>query len=497
MIEEIIFISTNPIFYRIEEQIYSIKYYCDSFNIKFSLFKSSHVKKSINQLIPNLKNTLIIVAKNQMDSSSLNINRILKRNNIKILNLNTEQLCYEKHLKLIKNSLIYCDKILDYSFINNKQIEKINIKSFVLPHLFYTKKYFNLEIKKDIDVLFLGHFTGDRIKIYQKLLNLGIKSLIVQNDCFGENKINLLCRTKIIVDINRDDYLYNPNPHRCVPAFYYGCIVLSSLPNEEENKFYQFVEKIKNENIAMRIKNILENYDFERKNLYNNLLNQIEKINQEHLNYYHHFLMNYNDLLVIMSSKNPNENLIKNIENIFKFYPECHILIVDSNSYDFSIYQKIKIIYPKVELAFIKNINFEFGAYKYGYQKYSNFNKYLCIQDYFIIKDKIDLTKVNDNTSFTYHSHHGYSIGMGCLKRISKIILNNTKVLQTYEKLHPFNFCQAQHNSFLVSNKILKLIINELPNLPKNNKDSTAYQFIFGLFFIHFKIKTLPMNNFL
>lgn len=112
-------------------------------------------------------------------------------------------------------------------------------------------------------------------------------------------------------------------------------------------------------------------------------------------------------ILIVISSKDPSTHLLTNLKNINEI--QCtdsnsyDILCVDSDSNDFRNYEKAKVMFPKVIFAFIKNKNYEYGAWKYAYETYPFYEIYYCIQDTLIIKSHINLEIVNDVTSYTYH----------------------------------------------------------------------------------------------
>ena len=107
--------------------------------------------------------------------------------------------------------------------------------------------------------------------------------------------------------------------------------------------------------------------------------------------------------LICISSKSPNPFLYKCIENLYKIQIEdskdYKICIIDSNSDDISYYDILIKDFPDVEICFIKNINWEYGAWIHSYIKYPMYDIYFCIQDSLIIKKKLDINIVNNNNS--------------------------------------------------------------------------------------------------
>ena len=50
--------------------------------------------------------------------------------------------------------------------------------------------------------------------------------------------------------------------------------------------------------------------------------------------------------------------------------------------------EKYVVDFPNVEIFFIKNKNYEYGAWKYALSIYPNYDIYFCIQDSIIVKKK-------------------------------------------------------------------------------------------------------------
>ena len=207
-------------------------------------------------------------------------------------------------------------------------------------------------------------------------------------------------------------------------------------------------------------------------------------------------------ILVIISSKNPKKILIENINNIYKFIVSKEynfkICIVDSESSDFSVYNIIKDAYPMIELHFVKNKNYEYGAYKYGFSLYPNYDIYICLQDTLLLTKEIDLSKINDETCYSFDCYKGFK-GWGAkngekVKHNAYALLKNCDL--TYkDKIHG-KFNLVVHNSFFVSNHVIKDIFKTLINPPITKTDSGCYERIFGLYFIKKNIKTINLQDY-
>lgn len=203
-------------------------------------------------------------------------------------------------------------------------------------------------------------------------------------------------------------------------------------------------------------------------------------------------------LLITISSKNPSKYLLKNIENIqncFYMYPNKKICIIDSNSDNLNIYDIIKKKYPLIyeDIEFVKNKNYEYGAYKLSYFKYPDYDVYCCIQDSLILNSYIDLSLINDNTAFTYCEKVGFNTHKS-IKNKGIELLNNVKL--DYEQIIHTDFNLATHCSFIVSCNIMKDIYETLTNPPLDKKGSCCYERLFGLYFILKKINIIKMQDF-
>jgi hypothetical protein len=117
--------------------------------------------------------------------------------------------------------------------------------------------------------------------------------------------------------------------------------------------------------------------------------------------------------LCTISSKNPSPILIETVKNIKLFYPEFDIVVVDSDSIDFTSYGLL----PKdVKVEYCKNKNWELGAWYYAFKKYSDYDIYMFIQDGLVPLCRIpglDTDNYEENTLYSFHYeallwHGGY-----------------------------------------------------------------------------------------
>ena len=112
--------------------------------------------------------------------------------------------------------------------------------------------------------------------------------------------------------------------------------------------------------------------------------------------------MNKSNLCVI-STKNPTEVLLNSINGIKRFYPEFDIVVVDSDSTNMDGF---KLLPPDVTVEFIKNRNWELGAWTYAYNKYNNYKIYMFLQDGLEPIDRIigfDTNTFEDGTMYSFH----------------------------------------------------------------------------------------------
>ena len=101
--------------------------------------------------------------------------------------------------------------------------------------------------------------------------------------------------------------------------------------------------------------------------------------------------------LAAICTFNPkDENLLKTIEGVEKFYPSFDIVIIDSDSTEVEIFEKVP---PRCKIHYCKNKARELGAWKFVHDNYPDYDVYMCLQDSLIptsrIKD-LDLENMED-----------------------------------------------------------------------------------------------------
>ncbi len=204
--------------------------------------------------------------------------------------------------------------------------------------------------------------------------------------------------------------------------------------------------------------------------------------------------INDNDLLIIICSKNPNEVFTKCIDQLRLFY-KSNILVVDSDSdKNLEIYDNIKNKYENIEISLIKNKNWEYGAYKYGFNKYPNYKMYLCFQESILLKEKI---KLEEKYLYLIYTTQGWSSYRKEWMNVSLELIKNTELFDYYNNNIKSNFLLCQHNSFIFNNNTMKDMFNTLIYPPKNKIGEMAYERLFGLFIQKYTDKYKKKNNYI
>lgn len=204
-------------------------------------------------------------------------------------------------------------------------------------------------------------------------------------------------------------------------------------------------------------------------------------------------------VLVTICSRNPNfDYLSQNIDyfhNLLQGYQFC-ICIVDSDSDVFTEYQKIEQKYPEVIIHYVKNKNYEYGAYKYAYQTHPNYDIYVCIQDTTIFTKKINLENVTNNQAFIFRHHSGFLLDHKCIRFAMKVLSKSPFEYPDYaasDDVCKFPF--AQHCSFITTKQNMEDIFKSLTIPPKTKLNSRSYERLFGLYFIFRNINTINLRE--
>jgi hypothetical protein len=200
------------------------------------------------------------------------------------------------------------------------------------------------------------------------------------------------------------------------------------------------------------------------------------------------------NLLIVVSSKSPNNSLINCIYQLRQFYTS-KICIIDSDSNDLHNYQTLlKLPLLDISVHLVKNKNYEYGGFKQAYELYPNYDKYMCIQDSLIISKFINIDIVDDTNALIFYHISGFH-NHKATKEYARNILKNTSIKYDDEILET-HFILAQHNSFIITNNIMRDIVKTFTIMPSSKKESCAYERLFGLYFIFRNIKTYNLQNF-
>jgi SAM-dependent methyltransferase len=202
--------------------------------------------------------------------------------------------------------------------------------------------------------------------------------------------------------------------------------------------------------------------------------------------------------LIIISSKYPNPHLFSCIENLYKIQIKddinYKICVIDSDSDNTTHYDNVKKHFPEVEIHFIKNKNYQYGAYKYAYKLYPTYNYYWCIQDTIIITKYIDTSIVNDKNIYSCFSFSGFYSHMSIkelgIKLLKDCNLDYSNIIDTYFNLATFN-------TFIITNNIIKDIFSTIKNAPVDKNEESVYERIYGIFFIRKHINTQDLTPYI
>jgi hypothetical protein len=154
------------------------------------------------------------------------------------------------------------------------------------------------------------------------------------------------------------------------------------------------------------------------------------------------------------------------IENIFKFYGNnCLIIIVDNNSnYPSDVFSTLPVNDNLIILNNDIACKFELGAYQVGI-KYildnnilNNYDYYVCTQDNFIIKNKVDFDQLFQSNIFACPINSYYQDG-GHMD-ICNYVLNRLNLNNNIDKL---TFCWC--SSFIVHRDKIEQLYNYLTQI--------------------------------
>jgi hypothetical protein len=162
-------------------------------NIDYSN-KNLYIFIGINKLIKKYPENYIIYQFEQANSYFLNYDGEKEYNYI----------FNENYIQILKNAI----QVWDYSIQNKEWLsDNIKIKNILhVPVCFDSNitNYKSNTIEKDIDILFYGSLNKKRKNILNKLQKLNTNLIIVikNNDCWEEDLLNIILRSKIILNIH-------------------------------------------------------------------------------------------------------------------------------------------------------------------------------------------------------------------------------------------------------------------------------------------------------
>jgi len=207
---------------------------------------------------------------------------------------------------------------------------------------------------------------------------------------------------------------------------------------------------------------------------------------------------------IIISTKNPTELLLTNIYKCKLYYNDFDIIIIDSNSTETEIFNKIP---PDVIIDYAKNNNYVLGAWKYAINKY-DYDLYLFIQDSLIPLERIkELDNINDfsNIMFdipynAYISVSGLELNLTEFNRLRNIYIN-TKFSFISNMPHNTIITGCAHISFLANKEISKKLIEledvyQEKGINKTKTDCRLSERALGILADHYKINRLSMKNY-
>jgi hypothetical protein len=163
--------------------------------------------------------------------------------------------------------------------------------------------------------------------------------------------------------------------------------------------------------------------------------------------------------LCVICTKNPTDILLNTILKIKQYYSDFDIIIIDSDSNNFTIFQKIS---KDIKIEFIKNKNWELGAWYYAYNKYNMYDIYMFIQDSIVPIKKIEFDYNNImNTNYFYSFHFNENMNKNSkYKTLYNTLFENTDLnFISNMKNKNKNITGTMHSSFITNKYITKQIL--------------------------------------
>lgn len=176
--------------------------------------------------------------------------------------------------------------------------------------------------------------------------------------------------------------------------------------------------------------------------------------------------------VIIISTKNPTELLLENIRRYKEFYKDFEIIIIDSNSINLEIFDRL----PRdIIIDYAKNENYVLGAWKYAIEKY-DYDLYLFVQDTLIPLRRIEgIDIIKDFSNIIYDIPYYTKLGLTKtemnyedLERLRETYRNTKFSFISNIPAEAIILCGA-HTSFLANKENSKKII-ELEDVYKEKQ---------------------------
>ena len=189
--------------------------------------------------------------------------------------------------------------------------------------------------------------------------------------------------------------------------------------------------------------------------------------------------------ICVISTKDPTNILIGTVINLKKFYDDFDIVLVDSDSKDTNS-NIFKMIPDFVKIEFIKNKNFELGAYHYAFNKYDDYDVYMFIQDNFTPVNfyEFDYKNIVESDYLYFFKFRPTYTDYKTLPSLNYYIGSEFDYLTKIPNHSKVLGCL--HNSFVTNKKIAKEILKLEniyleKNIKKTKKDSWLTEKTFAI----------------
>tara|TARA_B100001057_G_C22606883_1_gene855032 strand:+ start:11 stop:697 length:687 start_codon:yes stop_codon:yes gene_type:complete len=211
-------------------------------------------------------------------------------------------------------------------------------------------------------------------------------------------------------------------------------------------------------------------------------------------------------VLVTICTKNPQLcYLLENIDYFRNLLGDRKYLIsiIDSDSNILSAYKELEKKkkkeekkYSQVNIHYSKNRHYEYGAYKYSYQMYPNYDIYVCIQDTVLFTKKINIKHVSNEQAYIYKHHSGFNLDRQSIPFSMRVLKSSPFPYPDYANdpsVRTFPMCQ--HCSFITTKKNMSGIFETLTIPPSDKLGSRSYERLFGLYFLFKNIKIINLRQ--